>query len=273
MAAAEHESSKESREQQTELSVHFLRLVTVVERLRSPQGCPWDRAQTPQSLLPYLLEEVYEVMESIEDGNDQGLQEELGDLLLHVLLQSCMAQESGHFTLDDSIRAITEKLIRRHPHVFGASQVRDAAAVQQHWEAAKQREKGRRSLLDGLPRGLPALLHARRVQEKAASVGFDWDHIAPVWAKVAEELAELQEACQSGQAKAVEEEFGDLLFTLVNLGRFLQLSPETALRQATAKFERRFRGVEDELARRGRCLEDASLDEMDAIWNRFRQQE
>jgi tetrapyrrole methylase family protein/MazG family protein len=271
MAAAEHESSQKPVEQQ--LSAHFLRLVAIVERLRSPQGCPWDRAQTPQSLLPYLLEEVYEVIESVEDGNDQGLKEELGDLLLHVLLQSRMAQEAGHFTLDDTIRAITEKLIRRHPHVFGAQPVRDAAAVQQHWEAAKQREKGRRSLLDGLPRALPALLHACRVQEKAASVGFDWDDIAPVWAKVVEELAELQEAYQTQQAKAVEEEFGDLLFTLVNLGRFLHLHPETALRKAAAKFERRFRGVEDELARRGRRLEDASLQEMDAIWNRFRQQE
>jgi tetrapyrrole methylase family protein/MazG family protein len=271
MAAADHESSQELVEQQ--LSAHFRRLVAIVEHLRSPQGCPWDRTQTPQSLLPYLLEEVYEVMESIEDGNDQGLKEELGDLLLHVLLQSRMAQEAGHFTLDDTIRAITEKLIRRHPHVFGAQPVRDAAAVQQHWEAAKQREKGRRSLLDGLPRALPALLHACRVQEKAASVGFDWDDIVPVWAKVAEELAELQEAYQTQQTKAVEEEFGDLLFTLVNLGRFLHLHPETALRKATAKFERRFRGVEDELTRRGRRLEDASLEEMDAIWNRFRQQE
>jgi tetrapyrrole methylase family protein/MazG family protein len=273
MAAAEHDATPQPVPTQKELSEHFQQLVAIVEHLRSPQGCPWDRAQTPQSLLPYLLEEVYEVMESVENGNDQGLKEELGDLLLHILLQSRMAQEAGHFALDDTIRAITEKLIRRHPHVFGAQPVRDAAAVQQHWEAAKQREKGRRSLLDGLPRALPALLHACRVQEKAASVGFDWDDIAPVWAKVVEELAELQEAYQTQQAKAVEEEFGDLLFTLVNLGRFLHLHPETALRKAAAKFERRFRGVEDELARRGRRLEDASLQEMDAIWNRFRQQE
>jgi len=271
--AAENDTAKVLMARAAELHEHFLRLLAVVDQLHSPQGCPWDRAQTPKSLLPYLLEETYEVIESIEENNYQGLKEELGDLLLHVLFQSRLAQEAGYFTLDESIQAITDKLIRRHPHVFGAAPERDAAAVRQHWETAKQREKGRESLLDGVPRGLPALDRARRVQEKAASVGFDWDNIAPVWAKVAEELAELQEACQTAQAAAVEEEFGDVLFTLVNLGRFLQLSPESALRQATAKFARRFRGVEAELARRGRRLEEASLEEMDAIWNSLRQQE
>lgn len=273
MAAAEHDASKISLERPAELGAHLLQLLAVVDRLRSPQGCPWDQEQTPQSLIPYLLEETYEVIESIEDDNQQGLKEELGDLLLHVLFQSLMAQEEGYFTLDDSIQAITDKLVRRHPHVFGTQQRRDASEVTQHWEAAKQREKGRQSLLEGLPRNLPALARAHRMQEKAASVGFDWDTITPVWAKVHEELAELQEACAAAKAEAVEEEFGDVLFSLVNLGRFLHLNPEEALRKATAKFEQRFRGIEQELKRRGRHLDEASLEEMDAIWNSFRRQE
>ena len=271
MAAMEHDASNTSPAHSAELSEHFLRLLGVIAQLRSPQGCPWDRAQTPKSLIPYLLEETYEVIESIEDGNPQGLKEELGDLLLHILFQSGIAQEDGQFCLDDCIRAITDKLIRRHPHVFGDQPRREAAEVTQHWEAAKQREKGRTSLLDGLPRGLPALTRARRVQEKAASVGFDWHSIAPVWAKVTEELEELRCACAAADSEAVEEEFGDALFSLVNLGRFLQLSPEEALHKAIGKFARRFRGIEQELARRGCRLEEASLEEMEAIWNSFRQ--
>ncbi len=257
-------------ERPTELSEHFQQLLAVVDRLRSDQGCPWDRKQTPESLIPYLLEETYEVIESIEADDQPALKEELGDLLLHILLQGRIAQEAGHFTIDDSVQAITAKLIRRHPHVFGDQQGAQVAEIRQRWEAAKQQEKGRESLLDGVPRTLPALTRARRVQEKAASVGFEWDHIAPVWGKVHEELEELRAACDEANAAAIEEEFGDLLFSLVNLGRFLQLSPEEALRKAVAKFEQRFHGIEQELARRGRRLDEASLQEMDAIWNHLR---
>jgi MazG family protein len=219
-----------------------------------------------------LLEETYEVIESIEADDPQGLKEELGDLLLHILLQGNMAQAAGQFTLADSIQAVTSKLIRRHPHVFGNQPVEGSAQVQQRWEAAKQREKGRESLLDGVPRTLPALTRAQRIQEKAASVGFDWETIAPVWAKVSEELEELRAAWAATDTAAIEEELGDVLFSLVNLGRFLHLSAEDTLRQAIAKFERRFRAIEAELASRGRRLEDASLAEMDEIWNRLRQQ-
>ena len=268
--AAEREAGKGPLERPADVPKHFQELLAVVDQLRSDQGCPWDREQTPASLIPYLLEETYEVIESIEDGNHQALKEELGDLLLHILFQGRIAQEEGQFTIDESLQAITAKLIRRHPHVFGDQQLDGVSQGRQRWEAAKQQEKGRASLLEGVPRTLPALTRARRMQEKAASVGFDWPSIAPVWEKVHEELDELRVACAAVDATAMAEEFGDVLFSLVNLGRFLQLSAEDALRQAITKFETRFRAIETELARRGRRPEEASLEEMDAIWNRLR---
>ena len=250
----------------------LLELMGVVDRLRSEQGCPWDRQQTAQSLLPYLLEETYEVMESVTADDTGALKEELGDLLLHVVFQASLAAEAGRFSLGDSIRSVIHKLIRRHPHVFGDQTAANTAVVRQRWEAAKQQEKGRTSILDGVPRALPALNRARRLQEKASSVGFDWQQVDDVWAKVAEEIAELKEACSARDAAAMQEELGDVLFSLVNLGRFLHLSGEDALRQTIGKFEQRFRGIEKELARRGRRIEDATLEEMDGIWNRLRQE-
>lgn len=260
-------------EQRPQLGDALLQLVALVERLRSAQGCPWDRQQTSASLIPYMLEEVYEVIESIEAGDPQALKEELGDVLLHIVFQSCIAEEQQQFTLAASIQTVVQKLIRRHPHVFGDARVQNTAEVRQRWEAAKQREKGRESLLDGVPRTLPALARARRVQEKAASVGFDWPDIAPVWAKVHEEIDELRAAQAATDPEAIAEEFGDVLFSLVNLGRFLHLNAEDALRQTIAKFEHRFHGIEQELARRGRRIDEASLEEMDAIWNTFRRRE
>ena len=251
----------------------LLELMGVVDKLRSEQGCPWDRQQTAQSLLPYLLEETYEVMESVTAGDAGALREELGDVLLHIVFQGSLAGEAGQFTLADSIRTVIHKLIRRHPHVFGDQPTAaDTMVIRQRWEAAKQREKGRASVLDGVPRTLPALNRARRLQEKASSVGFDWQQVDDVWAKVAEEIDELREACAARDGAAMQEEFGDVLFSLVNLGRFLRLSGEDALRQAIGKFEQRFRGIEQELARRGRRIEDATLEEMDGIWNRLRQE-
>ena len=253
-----------------ELVDHLQKLLGVLDRLRAPDGCPWDREQTPRSLIPYLLEETYEVIESIEAGDSQALKEELGDLLLHVLFQSAIAEEAGSFTLEDSMTAITRKLVDRHPHVFGDAQADDSFHAKQNWEAAKQRQKGRESRLDGVPVTLPALTRAKRIQEKAAYVGFDWRTVEPVWAKVREELGELDDARQSADRQAQEEELGDLLFSLVNLGRFLKIDAEGALRGAIAKFEYRFRGVERELLARGKKPAEASLDEMDAIWNRYR---
>ena len=270
--AAEPTPPPQPLKRSAELHEHFQQLLSVVDRLRSEQGCPWDRQQTPQSLIPYLLEEAYEVIESIETNDQPALQEELGDLLLHILFQGRIAQESGQFTIDDSVQAITAKLIGRHPHVFGDQNDKTVSEIPQHWEAAKQQEKGRDSVLDGVPRTLPALTRARRIQGKAASVGFDWETIDPVWGKVHEELTELQAACDEAHAVHIEEEFGDLLFSLVNLGRFLRLSPEAALRKAMRKFEGRFHAIEQELASRGLRPDQASLEEMDAIWNRLRRQ-
>ena len=265
-------SLEESNSQQDASGALLLELMDVVDRLRSEQGCPWDRQQTAQSLLPYLLEETYEVMESVTADDAAALREELGDLLLHVVFQGSLASEAGQFTLADSIRAVIHKLVRRHPHVFGERPVADTTVIRQRWEAAKRREKGRTSILDGVPRTLPALNRARRLQEKASSVGFDWQQVNDVWAKVAEEMGELREACSNGDSDAMQEEFGDVLFSLVNLGRFLRLSGEDALRQSIGKFEQRFRGIEQELAQRGRRIEDATLDEMDGIWNRLRRE-
>ncbi len=253
-----------------EVSERLLALLAILDRLRAPDGCPWDREQTSQSLIPYLLEETYEVIESIEAQNNQELKEELGDLLLHILMQCKIAEEAGLFSLADSMEAITAKLINRHPHVFGTDQAEGAFHAKQNWESAKIREKERDSLLDGVPRNLPALTRARRIQEKAAYVGFDWDQVEPVWAKVHEELEELTRAHQAGDRAAVEEELGDVLFSLVNLGRFLGLSSEEALRRTIAKFEYRFRKIEEELKRRGKSPGESTLEEMDEIWNRYR---
>ena len=272
MKQADHAALNESDDKTNTAGELLLELMGVVDRLRSEQGCPWDRQQTAQSLLPYLLEEAYEVMESVTADDAGALREELGDLLLHIVFQGSLASEAGRFTLDDSIRTVIRKLIRRHPHVFGDQPAADTAVIRQRWEAAKQREKGRESILDGVPRTLPALNRARRLQEKASSVGFDWQQVEDVWAKVAEEIDELREACSTGDGAAMQEEFGDVLFSLVNLGRFLRLSAEDALRQGIGKFEQRFRGIEQELARRGRRIEDATLGEMDGIWNRLRQE-
>lgn len=270
MSAASHDPTRPDAAPSATLAECFLQPVAVVDQLRSPEGCPWDRKQTPQSMMPYLLEETYEVLESIESQDVKGLKEELGDLLLHILFQGRMAQDAGHFTLEESLQTITDKLIRRHPHVFGDREARDDKSINQSWETIKQQEKGRTSRLEGIPRTLPALTRARRMQEKAASVGFDWPTIEPVWDKVDEELGELRQACRRAQPEAIAEEFGDLVFSLVNLGRFLKLDPEEALRKTIAKFEHRFQGIEQELARRGRRIEEASLAEMDAIWNQFR---
>ena len=249
------------------------KLLNVLDRLRGPDGCPWDREQTSKSLIPYLLEETYEVIESIEAQNTQGLKEELGDLLLHVLFQCKIAEEQGWFSLSDSLESITTKLINRHPHVFGDVRAEGAFQAKQNWEAAKVLEKQRVSVLEGVPRQLPALTRARRIQEKAAYVGFDWERIEPVWEKVHEELRELSQAQRESNSEAVEQELGDVLFSLVNLGRFLGVSSEGALRRTIAKFEYRFHKIEEELRRRGKTPADVSLEEMDEIWNRYRDKE
>lgn len=242
----------------------FGRLVEVVARLR--RECPWDRKQTHESIRPYLIEEAYEVAEAIGSGDDGELKEELGDLLLQVVFHARMAEERGAFSVGDVVKDLVEKLVRRHPHVFGEVEVEDAEEVLERWEEIKKKE-GRESLLDGVPRSLPALLRARRVQEKASKVGFDWERAEGALGKLGEELGELEDAMRSGDRGRAEEELGDLLFSVVNLSRFLGLDPEWALHKAVDKFVARFKKVEEELAERGKDPREATLEEMDRIWD------
>jgi tetrapyrrole methylase family protein/MazG family protein len=245
----------------------FEELVKIVQRLRAPDGCPWDREQTNASLLPFFLEEVYEMIESVDNENWPELKEEVGDLLLHAVLQAVIAAENDHFTIEGSIKNINEKLVRRHPHVFGDAQADTTFHAKQNWEAAKHEEKNRKSRLDGVPVTLPALIRAQRLQQKASYAGFDWDKVEEVWAKIHEEIQELKEAQSNSSKNHIEEEIGDVLFAVVNLARFLDIPAEDALRKTNKKFTTRFAQVEEELKKRGKNVEDSSLEEMDEIWN------
>lgn len=251
----------------------FSRLVDIVARLRAPDGCPWDREQTPQSATPYLIEEAHEAAEAIDSGDPKAMREELGDLLLQVVFQSQMiADTSGAFTVGDVAREVTEKLIRRHPHVFGDTKVSGTDEVLVNWEKIKQQEKSaRQSMLDGLPKALPALLKAYRLGQKAARVGFDWPDIEGVLQKISEEIRELHEARTTHDERRIEDEFGDLLFTLANLGRHLDIDPEGALRRATDRFMQRFQWMEHEATRRGLVLNALDAAQWDALWEEAKQ--
>jgi MazG family protein len=247
------------------------RLLAIMQRLRGPGGCPWDREQTLSTLRPYVLEETYEVLEAIDAGDVAGHREELGDLLLQVVFQAELRREEGVFEFADVAEAISEKLVSRHPHVFGDADVKDAEGVLRQWAALKREEKRRKgggvSVLEGVPRELPALARADRLTEKASRVGFDWPDAAGARAKVAEELAELDAALGAGDRAAIEHELGDALFALANLARKVGVAPEEALRAAVGRFVARFSHVERELARRGVPHGGASLEEMDALWD------
>ncbi|MEW6756228.1 MAG: nucleoside triphosphate pyrophosphohydrolase [Candidatus Latescibacterota bacterium] len=251
----------------------FHELVAVMRRLRSAAGCPWDREQTHESLKPYLLEEAYEVLEAIDARDDERICSELGDVLLQVVFHAQIAGEHGRFTVADVCRAITSKLITRHPHVFDQAAADSSEAVLANWERIKRQERGDaadHSVLDGLPRALPALLRAQRVQSRAARVGFDWQEISGPLAKVEEEFSELRREWESGRQGQTAEELGDLLFALVNTARFLQVDPEEALRRAVDKFERRFRALERTFRQRGQDLTQATLAEMDEVWEQVK---
>ena len=246
----------------------FLELIDIVEKLRSPDGCPWDKEQTHGSLLPYFLEETYEVIESVELSDWVTLKEELGDVLLHVFLQAQIARESNKFDIQDTLNGINEKLIRRHPHVFGNKEKGGAYQSKKDWERQKHVEKKRESRLDGVPKKLPALIRAQRLQEKASYAGFDLDKIEDVWEKLFEELNELKFAQKKGDMENVKEEIGDVFFSVVNLSRFLGFSAEDMLRETNRKFIYRFKKIEQELKENGKQLEDCNTEEMEKIWEK-----
>jgi MazG family protein len=246
----------------------FLRLLQIMDELR--EKCPWDKKQTEQTLRPLTIEETYELADAITKNDWQGIREELGDLMLHLVFYTRIAQEQGRFTMDEVIHGICDKLISRHPHVYGDVQVKDEDDVKKNWEQLKMRE-GKKSVLGGVPVSLPAMVKAIRIQEKAKQVGFEWENRADVWKKVEEETAELQEAIAQESPAAIEEEYGDLLFSLVNYARFLQVDPEGALERTNQKFIRRFQLMEAAAAADGRSLHNMSLQEMDELWNKSKQ--
>jgi MazG family protein len=246
----------------------FAKLCEIVAKLRAPGGCPWDREQTNESLLPATIEEAYEVVEAARAKNDAHFREELGDLLLLVVMHAEIANESGRFNIGKVASEIADKLVRRHPHVFGGSDARDSSAVLKQWEAIKREEKKTDiHYLASLPRALPALQRAQKAQSKVARVNFDWTELDDVIAKVEEELDELKRAIKSEDRQAIESEAGDLLFAMVNLSRKCKLDAESTLQAATGKFIRRFNLLEDELKARGKKLGDVNLAELDSIWN------
>ena len=249
----------------------FERLVALMSRLRAPGGCPWDREQTFDTIKPYTLEETYEVLDAIDRRDWRGLAEELGDFMLQAVFYAEMAKQDGLFTIDDSLDAICEKLIRRHPHVFGDAEAKTADAVKVRWDQIKNDEKKQRGdapkpLLASVPRNMPALVEAQQIASKAAGVGFDWENIDQVIAKLHEELEELRRARETSDPGKIEDELGDMLFVIVNIARFLKVDPEQALRRTNAKFRRRFGYVEEQLAGRGRKLTDSHIDEMEELW-------
>ncbi len=250
----------------------FYKLVDVMKKLRGKNGCPWDKKQNHKSLKPYLIEEVYEVIDAIDREDYNDLKEELGDLLLQIVFHSQIAKENGIFTIDDVAEGIVEKLIRRHPHVFGDVKVKDSDEVLKNWEKIKK-EEGKESVLDGVPKGLPALLKARRVQEKAKRVGFDWKNIDGALEKVEEEFKELKEAIKSNKKDEISEEFGDLLFSLVNVSRFLGIDAEDSLQQTINKFMERFKAIENKIKKsEKKNIEEYSLEELDELWDRVKEE-
>jgi MazG family protein len=256
----------------------FERLVKIMARLRSPDGCPWDREQNFDTIKPYLLEETYEVMDAIDARDFDGLAEELGDLLLQPVFFAQMASEEERFDITDSLAAINNKLIRRHPHVFGDGDAKTADDVKRRWDEIKADENKAKitprpkGLLAGVPRSLPALVEAQQIASRAAGAGFDWENIEQVFDQLREELVELDEARQQSQVAPIEDEIGDLFFVIVNLARFLKVDPEQALRRTNAKFRRRFAHVEEGVAASGKTLREATMEQMESLWQDAKRQ-
>ncbi len=244
------------------------RLIDIMARLRSANGCPWDKEQTKESLKPYLIEEAYEVLEAIDENDPEKLKEELGDLLFQIIFHCQLASEINHFTIDDVIQRIADKIIGRHPHVFGDARFESPEEVRRQWHERKKEEgKFRESILDGVPKNLPALLRSQRLQSRVSKVGFDWEKTEDVLDKVDEELSELKAAVSTGSKKDIEEELGDVLFVLVNVSRFTGINAEEALKKTNNKFIKRFRYIEKSAQEAGRNLPEMTLEEMDRLWD------
>lgn len=239
------------------------RLLTIMDELR--EQCPWDRKQTFESLRHLTIEETYELCDAILDRNLEEIKNELGDLLLHIAFYSKLGSEEKAFDIADVATSISDKLVHRHPHVYGDVTVQDEEEVKKNWEALKLKE-GKTSVLEGVPKGLPALVKAQRIQDKVAGVGFDWEHPEQVWDKVQEELAELNAEVKNGSDKTIEAEFGDVLFSMINYARFLKINPDTALERTNQKFTKRFQYLEQHAQKTGKTLHEMSLDEMEVIW-------
>lgn len=258
----------EQRQESKSIQKAFLDLVEIIHRLRAPGGCPWDREQTPESLKDFVVEETYEVLDAIDGGDPGELCEELGDLLLQIVLQAEIAAERGNFTIEDVVKGISNKLILRHPHVFGDTHVDNSRDVLENWEKIKKKEKADKGLFDGLPSRLPGLQRAARIGEKAARVGFDWTSKEGVRDKVDEELEELDVAIASGQADEVFHEMGDLLFAIAQWARHLGIQPEEAVRGTSARFIHRFGRMESAVGKTQKKLADLGLEELEQLWQR-----
>lgn len=245
--------------------VAFERLLNIMDELRA--GCPWDRKQTLESLRYLTIEETYELSDAILEKDMDEIKKELGDLMLHLVFYSKIASEQNAFTITDVLNGICEKLIHRHPHIYGDVMAKDAETVKNNWEKIKLKEGERKTVLGGVPASLPAMVKAYRIQEKARGVGFDWDHVGQVWDKVQEELAELQYEKLNGSPEKIEDEFGDLLFALINYARFIDVNPEDALERTNKKFIRRFNYIEQKVNETGKSMHDMSLAELDVFWN------
>ncbi len=251
------------------LADSFLKLVGIMDDLR--EKCPWDKKQTMATLRPLSIEETYELADAITDNDFAGVKEELGDVLVHILFYSKIGAEQGQFTLQEVIEGVSNKLITRHPHIYGDVIVQDEEDVKRNWEKIKLQDTAKKSVLQGVPKALPAVVKATRIQEKAKQVGFEWDSKEDVWAKVNEEMNELQEAVNESNMAHIEEELGDVLFSLINYARFLKVDAEGALEKTNKKFISRFQQMETIAAEQGKALHGMTLDEMDAIWNKVKQ--
>jgi len=255
------------------LSEKFEKFVEIMEKLRSEDGCPWDKVQTHDTLKRYLLEETYELIEAIEKKDYKEMKEELGDLLLQIVFHSKIAKDEGKFDINDVIDTISKKMINRHPHVFGNADFKTPEEVLNQWDERKKEEgKLKSSILEGIPLALPALLRAYKIQSRVAKVGFDWDNVEGTFDKLEEEVNELKEALKSGDKGKIEEEVGDVLFSIVNIARFLKIDPETALRKTNRKFEKRFKKLEKLARQKGKSLKEMSLSEMDILWEEIKRE-